>query len=101
MGVARRGVQLLVAEQNLDHADIDLLLEKMGREAVPERVRRDPLVDVGRLWNVSGKMQTNKNGDSGLRNIKVRYKPCSLEGEVGNKGLLFIPSILKNQQLKG
>ena len=29
------GVELLVAEQDLDHPDVDLLLEQMGRERVP------------------------------------------------------------------
>jgi hypothetical protein len=27
-----------VTEQNLDHADIDVLLQEMGGEAVPQRV---------------------------------------------------------------
>src|SRR5690348_15938450 len=38
-------VELLVAEQNMDHADVDLLLEQMRGEAVPERVQRNALVD--------------------------------------------------------
>ena len=36
-------------EQHLDHADVDLLLEQMGGEAVPQRVEGDALVDPGRL----------------------------------------------------
>src|SRR5258707_745546 len=39
-GVKRRGVELGVAEERLDHADIDALLEQVGGEAVPQRVRR-------------------------------------------------------------
>src|SRR6267154_5815639 len=46
-GIERRGVELGVTEQHLDDADIDVLLEQMGGEAVPERVRRHPLVDPG------------------------------------------------------
>src|SRR3954467_15158099 len=46
--IERRGVELGVPEQHLDHADIDVLLQQMGREAVAQRVRRDPLGDVGR-----------------------------------------------------
>src|SRR6476659_11045897 len=46
--VERRGVELGVPEQHLDHADIDVLLEQVGREAVAQRVRRDPLGDLGR-----------------------------------------------------
>ena len=34
-GVERRRLQLRVSEQNLDHANIDALLEQMGGEAVP------------------------------------------------------------------
>ena len=49
LGVERRGVELLVPEQDLDHADVDLLLEQMGGEAVPKRVQRDALVDPSRL----------------------------------------------------
>src|SRR5688500_7408403 len=30
--VERRGVELLVSEQHLDHADVDLLLQEMGGE---------------------------------------------------------------------
>ena len=36
------------AGQALDHANIDLLLEQMGGEAVPERMQGDALVDPGR-----------------------------------------------------
>ena len=34
-----------MAQKRLDHANIDTLLEKVGGEAVPQRVRRDALVD--------------------------------------------------------
>lgn len=49
-GIAHRGVQVLVPKQDPDHADIDLVFENMGGEAVPERVHRHPLVDLGRLY---------------------------------------------------
>ena len=48
-GVERRGIELGVPEQHLDHADVDLLLEQVGGEAVPQRVQRDALVDPGHL----------------------------------------------------
>ena len=48
LGVERGGVELLVTEQDLDDADVDLLLEQMGGEAVPEGVQGDALVDPGR-----------------------------------------------------
>src|SRR5512145_2153832 len=49
LAIERRGVELLVPEQHLDHTDVDLLLQEMGGEAVPERVERDALVDPGHL----------------------------------------------------
>src|SRR6266849_7328116 len=45
-GIERRGVELGVTEQHLDDADIDVLLEQMGSEAVPQGVQRDALVDL-------------------------------------------------------
>ena len=35
-----------MSEQNLDHADIDVLLQQMRCKAVPQRVRRHPLGDL-------------------------------------------------------
>ena len=49
LDVAGGRIELLVAQEHLDHADIDLLLQQVGGEAVPQAVRRDPLVDPGRL----------------------------------------------------
>ena len=47
--VKRRRVELGVAEQHLDDTDIDILLQKMGRKAVPQRVQGDALVDLRQL----------------------------------------------------
>ena len=44
--VDRRGLELLVPEQDLDHADVDLLLQQVGGEAVAQRVHRHALVDL-------------------------------------------------------
>jgi hypothetical protein len=44
-GVERGRLQLGVAEQNMDHADVDILLEQVSGEAVPQGVRRDSLGD--------------------------------------------------------
>ena len=38
-----------MAEQGLDHADIDAVFQKMRRETVPQRKRPDPLGDLRRL----------------------------------------------------
>ena len=46
VGVQRCRLELLVAEQHLDHANIHLLLEQVRGEAVPQRVHRDALVDA-------------------------------------------------------
>ena len=46
-GVKRRAVELGVAHQNLDHANIDAAFQQMGGEAVPQRMRRNALVDAG------------------------------------------------------
>src|SRR5450432_3611023 len=47
--VERRGVELGMTEQHLDHPDIDVLLEQMGGEAVPQGVERHALADLGRV----------------------------------------------------
>src|SRR5215472_5095665 len=46
-GVKRRRVELLVSEQNLDDANIGLLLQKMRGKAVPQRMNADTLGDAG------------------------------------------------------
>src|SRR5579863_4907527 len=49
LGIARGGIELDVAEQRLDHADVDVVLQQMRRKAVPKRMRRYTLCDPGRL----------------------------------------------------
>src|SRR5438477_10918801 len=46
-GVERRRGELLVAQQNLDDADIGLLLQEVGGKAVPQRMNADALGDPG------------------------------------------------------
>src|SRR5580692_7082105 len=46
LGVEGGVVQLRVPEQDLDDADINAVLEEMGRETVPQCVRSDPLGDL-------------------------------------------------------
>jgi hypothetical protein len=45
-GIERGRLELGVAEQDLNHANIDVLLEQVGGEAVPQGVRRDALGDA-------------------------------------------------------
>src|SRR5258707_1674197 len=47
--IERRGIELLVPEQHLDHANVGLLLEQMRGEAVPQRVQGYGLLDLGHL----------------------------------------------------
>src|ERR1700756_871213 len=49
LGVERGGIEPGVAEQGLDDADIDAVFQQMRGEAVPQRVRPDPLGDLRRL----------------------------------------------------
>src|ERR1022692_3212347 len=44
-GVACRGVQLVVTQQCLDNANISLVIEQVGGEAVAQRVQRHALPD--------------------------------------------------------
>src|SRR5208282_6823605 len=48
-GVKCRGVELGMTQKRLDHANIDILLEEVGGEAVPQRVWRHMLLDPRRL----------------------------------------------------
>src|SRR4029077_19342114 len=45
LGVARRRVELGMPEQDLKHANVDVLLQQMRGEAVPQCVRRHALLD--------------------------------------------------------
>jgi hypothetical protein len=47
--VMRRRIEPLVAEQRLDHADVELALQQMGRKAVPQGVKRRAGLDLGGL----------------------------------------------------
>src|SRR5215213_10106819 len=48
-GIERGGIELGMAEQDLDDANVDVLLQQMRGEAVAQRVRRHPLADPGGL----------------------------------------------------
>ena len=42
-------VQLRMSEQDLDQTNVGLLLEQVGSEPVPQRVRRHPLLDLSHV----------------------------------------------------
>src|SRR5258707_6889736 len=48
-GIERGRIELGVPEQNLDDANIDILLQQVRGEAVAQRMGRHPLLDAGRL----------------------------------------------------
>src|ERR1700738_385620 len=50
--IERRVVELGVSEQNLDHADVDAILEQMRGEAVAQRMRANPLGNTGGLCSL-------------------------------------------------
>ncbi len=52
LGIERGRFELAVPEQHLDDADVDVLLEQVGGETVPQRVRADALADPGRLGSL-------------------------------------------------
>ena len=49
LGVECGGIEADVTEQGLDHADIDAVFQQMGRKAMAQRMRADPLGDLGGL----------------------------------------------------
>ena len=64
-----------MSEQDLDHANIDVLLQQMGGEAVPQRVRRHALGDLGRLRRrVAGAVELTR-GDR-VERIVAREQPA-------------------------
>src|SRR3954452_15825333 len=75
-GVKSGGVELGVAEQHLDDADVGVLLQQMRGEAVPQGVRRHPLLDPGSL---SGGMNgaVKLTGRQRLDRVTVRKQPTS------------------------
>ena len=78
LGIKRGGLKLLVAEQHLDHADIHLLFEQVGGEAVPQRVQGDLLVDAGREPGlVHGAVQLT--GGQRLDGVQSREQPSAVE----------------------
>ena len=75
-GVKRGGVELGVAEQHLDDADVGVLLQQVGGEAVPQRVRRHPLLDPGGLGGgVDGAVELA--GRERLDRVAAREQPAA------------------------
>ena len=75
LGVERGCVELAVTEQGLDHADIDAVFQQMGREAMPQRVRPDPLGDLRRLRCLDDDAMQVPGADR-LRRMLTREQPA-------------------------
>ena len=84
-GIKRRGVELGVTQERLDHANIDILLEKVRGEAVPQRVWRHALLDPGGLGGgtdgaaeLAGRQRLDRVA-AGVRNRRREIRsPCAL-----------------------
>src|SRR5215472_14584678 len=72
-GIECRGIKL----GHLDDADIDVLLEQVGGEAMPQGVQRDALVDLRHLGSgVAGSIELARGHR--LRRIAAREQPALL-----------------------
>ena len=67
-----------MAEQDLDHPDVDLLFQQVGGEAVAQGVHRNPLVDPGRPGGgVDGTIELP--GAQGLDWVQPGEQPATVE----------------------
>ena len=64
-----------MTEQSLDDADIDAVLQQMRREAVPQRVRPDPLGDLRRLRCLDDDAMQMPGADR-LHRVLTREQPA-------------------------
>lgn len=67
-GVERRGIELGVAEQHLDHYDIDVLFQKMGGKVVPEWCG-DTRLSIPAMWAAAWQARLNWRVVRGLTGI--------------------------------
>jgi hypothetical protein len=75
LGVACGGVELRMSEQNLDNAHVGMARQKVGCEAVPQRVRRDPGLKPGDLSrHMAGTVQLPRR--DGQARIAPREQPA-------------------------
>ncbi len=67
-----------MAQEHLDHPDIDLLLQEMGREAVPERVQAHPLVDPGSILGAVEDATELASGERSEEQTQAAVAACEL-----------------------
>jgi hypothetical protein len=75
LGVERGCVEPAVANQSLDHADIDAVFQQMGHEAMPQRERADPLGDLRGLRCLDDDAMQVPDADR-LRRMSARAQPA-------------------------
>src|SRR6516164_7979221 len=73
--VERGGVELGMPEQDLDQANIRLLLQQVGGEAVPQGVRRYSLLDLGHVGSsMNGAVELSRRYRE--QPVTPREQPC-------------------------
>ena len=91
-GVARRGVQFIVAQQRLDDSDIGAALQQMGREAVAQRVQRHALLDPGFISRLV-EQATQLAGGHRRAGLTARKQPTFLKGRCGIETPAHLPPL--------
>src|SRR5262249_22774297 len=75
LGIEYRGLEVGVTKQHLNHADVGVLLEQVGGEAVPQGMQRDALADRRHMGGrVTGAIELARG--CRLRWIAAREKPA-------------------------
>src|SRR5215207_6130255 len=75
LGVEGGVLELGVPKQDLDHADIGAVLEQVSGEAVAQRMRADPLGDIGRVRRLDDDAMELAGADR-LHRVLAREQPA-------------------------
>jgi hypothetical protein len=79
--IARRRIDVAMAEQSLNDANIDLLFQQMRREAVSQRVHGDIFIEAGRLGSVV-EDPLQRSGGNRLQRIGAGKEPMGRLGSL-------------------
>src|SRR6266850_8515860 len=78
--VERRGLKLGMSKQDLDHPNVNVLFEQVGREAMAQGVRRHPFGDLGHVrGGVAGARELTRRHrvDGVLAGEQPALRPCN------------------------
>ncbi len=75
LGVECSCVEFAAAEQSLDHADIDAVLQQVSREAMAQRVRADTLLDASGFRRLDDDAMQMPRADR-LGHVLIREQPA-------------------------